>query len=261
MYREIKYFLVSIKYNLKNAYVLGSSFWIGVFSMVLNNTSFYIIWYLFISATGDINGWGSYDIFGMLGISTFCFGITNSFFYGVVKMPSIVTRGDFDAVLLSPRLILNRLSGMNFSITALGDLFMGFGVFVWYGITKLFSFEQWLMFLVVIFLGVITFLCVRILVSLISFYIHDGELISGQIFKLFLRPGLYPGSMFPSKMKLFFMTVIPSLLTSTVPIDYIKTNSINIFLLSFCVTLFWLLITVIIFKISIKRYESGNFLR
>ena len=261
MYKEIKYFLISIKYNLKNAYVLGGSFWIGVFSMVLNNTSFYIIWYLFISATGDINGWGSMDIFGMLGISTFCFGITNSFFYGVVKMPTLVSRGDFDAVLLSPRLILNRLSGMNFSITALGDLIMGFGVFIWYGIVKSFSIDQWALFLVTILFGVITFLCIRILVSLISFYIHDGELISGQIFELFLRPGLYPGSMFPSKMKIFFMTVIPSLLTSAVPIDYIKTNSINIFLLSFIVTIFWILITTIIFKISIKRYESGNFLR
>ncbi len=261
MFKEIKYFLISVKYNLKNAYVLGGSFYMGIFSMILNNSTFYILWYFLMKTTGNINGWSSTDVFGMLGVSTFCFGFTHSFFYGVVELPGTITKGQFDVVLLSPRKILTRLAGMGFSITALGDLIMGLGVFVWYGITKSFNLEQWILFLLTIIFGAIVFLCVRVIVSLIGFYIQDGDLVSHQIFELFLRPGLYPGSMFPNKMKIFFMTIIPSLMTSAIPIDFIKTNSIKIFTLSFIVVSFWFVLASFLLNKSIKKYESGNFLR
>ncbi len=261
MKKDIIYFLTLFKFNLKNASVLRVSFWISIFGMILNNTAFFVIWYLFSTATGPINGWTSFDIFGMLAVSMFIFGITNGLFYGVVDLPETVVRGKFDTVLLSPRSILIRLSGMSFSITALGDLLMGLSVIIWYGMISNFDLISWVIFVFIILLGSIIFLCIRILASLIVFYVHDGELISRQIFEIFLRPGLYPGSMFTNKMKIFFMTVIPTLITSSVSVDFMKTGEIWMLTLASFSTLFWVSFTYILFKKSIKRYESGNFLR
>lgn len=261
MKKDIIYFFNLFKFNLKNAFALKGSFFISVFSMMLNNSTFFIIWYLFSSATGPINGWTSFDIFGMLGVAMLCFGITHGFFYGTVDLPEIVTRGKFDTVLLSPRSILSRLSGMSFSIIALGDILLGLIIVIWYGLINSFNFNSWIIYIFIILLGSIIFLCIRILVGLIVFYVYDGELISGQVFEIFLRPGLYPGSMFTHKMKIIFMTVIPVLITSSVGIDFLKTRESWILYLAILSTLFWTSITYLLFKKSIKRYESGNFLR
>lgn len=261
MYQDIIYFFNLFKFNLKNSFALKGSFLISVFGMILNNTTFFIVWYLFSTTTGPINGWTSFDIFGMLGVSILIFGIIHSLFCGIVELPNDVVRGKFDVILLSPRSILSRLSGASFSITALGDLIMGLIVIIWYGVINNFYFLEWISFLFVIFLGTIVFLCIRMLTSLIAFYVHDGELISRQVFEIFLRPGLYPGSMFTTKMKVIFMTIIPALITSSVSIDFLKTGHIWIMVLSIISTSFWVFLTVFLFKKSIKRYESGNFLR
>lgn len=261
MKQDLIYFFQLAKFNIKNALVLGTSFWIAIFGMILNNLVFFVTWYLFTYATGPINGWTNADIFATLAVSMFCFGVAHAFFNGIVELPDIVNQGKFDAVLLAPRNILIRLSGMTFSITAFGDIIMGLGVMLWYGVIRGFDLKTWLIFFGISFLGIIIFFCIRLLTSLVSFYIHDSKLISGQMFELFLRPGLYPGSIFPYKMKIIFMTIVPTLITSVVAIDFLKTENMSIIFISFASTIFWVILTAYVFKNAIKRYESGNFLR
>ncbi|MCX6757267.1 MAG: ABC-2 family transporter protein [Candidatus Nomurabacteria bacterium] len=261
MIKDIKYFIAQTKANFGNAHALAGSFWIGVFSMILNNLAFFIIWILFMRSTGVINGWTSMDVFGMLGVAMLCFGVCHSFFYGLVELPEIVMQGTFDNVLLSPINSFLKLSSSYFSITAYGDLFMGLFVVIFYGIYMKFSFYIWIIFILAILSGCTIFICIRFLYSLVTFFIYDGEIISQQLFEVFLRPGLYPGGIFPNKMKIFFMTVVPALLTSALPIDIIKNSSISILLFSFLVTTFWIFVTIFVYKIAVKRYESGNLLR
>lgn len=261
MKKDIKYFIAQTIANLKNAHALARSFWIGVFSMILNNVAFFVIWLLFMKATGPINGWTSIDVFGMLGVSLVCFGVSNSFFYGIRDLPEFVTKGTFDGVLLAPVNSFLKLSSSSFSVTSYGDLIMGLFVLVFYVIYTKLSLSLVVMLAASIMLGCITFICIRLLCSLVAFFVHDGEVVATQMFEIFLRPGLYPGAIFPSKMKIFFMTVIPALLASSGPIDSIKAKSTSILIFSFFVTIFWLIITYFAYKVSIKRYESGNFLR
>ncbi len=261
MMKDIRYFIAQNKFNFKNAYVLKGSFWIGVWSMILNNTAFFVMWILFMNATGPINGWNSFDVFGMLGIAMFCYGVAHSFFFGIKELPDLVLRGAFDNVLLSPVNSLIRLAGYSFSVIAFGDLFLGGAVFIVYGLYLDFTLYAWFVYLFSIFLGCVVFICFRLLSSLIVFFIHDGEVVSTQVFEMFLRPGLYPGSIFPDKLKIVCMTILPTLLTSAVPIDVVKVNSLTILLVSVLVTIGWIFITAGVYSAAVKRYESGNFLR
>lgn len=261
MLHDIVYFFAQTKYNLKNAHALTHSFWVGVLSMMLNNVTFFVIWFLFMKATGPINGWTSLDVFGMLGISMLTFGFTHAFFHGVVELPQFVIRGTFDHVLLSPVNSFLKLGGSSFSVTAYGDLVEGAIVLVLYGILMNFAFYTWVLYLFAIILGCIVFLCFRVLCSLVVFFVHDGEMISRDLFEIFLRPALYPGAIFPGKLKIFFMTIIPTLLTSAVPIDLVKTHSLKLLLSGMVVTIFWILVTYLTFKFSVRRYESGNYIR
>ena len=261
MQRDIRYFIAQTKYNIKNAHALRRSFWIGVFGMMLNNVTFFVIWFLFMQATGPINGWTSADVFGMLGVAMIAFGVTFSFFHGIVELPQLVLRGSFDSVLLSPVNAFLKLAGMSFAVTAHGDLLMGALVAIFYGLYSHFSMYLWLLYMLAILSGCITFACIRLLCSLVTFFIHDGEIVAGQLFEIFLRPGLYPGAIFPSGMKIFFMTVIPALITSAVPIDTVKGSSLPLIASSLSITALWLAITALVFRRAVKRYESGNFLR
>lgn len=261
MKNTLAFFLAQSKYNLKNAYALTRSFWVGVISMMLNNVTFFIIWLLFMKATGPINGWTSLDVFGMLGVSLIIYGIVNSFFRGIADLPEFVVKGTFDSVLLSPVNTFFKLSGASFAVSAYGDLIQGILVTALYGMLAQFSLSTWLLYLFGIVLGSVVFICFRLLCSLVVFFVHDGEVIASQLFELFLRPSLYPGAVFPDTLKLFFMTIIPTLLTSAVPVDIAKSHSISLLLFSLGGTVIWVLLTTIVFKISIRRYESGNLLR
>lgn len=229
--------------------------------MALNDVAFFIIWIFFMKATGPINGWTAFDVFGMLGVSVTCFGITYGFFHGIVDLPQMVVRGSFDSVLLAPVNSFLKLSGSSFFVTAYGDLLIGVLVSLFYGIYLHFNLYSWLLFMFSIILGCVVFICIRLLCSLVAFFVHDSEVVSYQMFDIFLRPSLYPGAVFPNKLKIFCMTILPTLITSAVPIDVVKLNSLKFILFALLVTIFWVCITYFAFKISIKRYESGNLLR
>jgi ABC-2 type transport system permease protein len=261
MKNNITYFIALTRFNIKNAYALTRSFWIGVVSMMLNNITFFVIWLLFMKATGPINGWTGLDVFGMLGVSLVSFGVMHSFFYGIVDLPQFVVRGTFDSVLLSPVNAFLKLSGSSFSVTAYGDLIQGIIVVIIYGIVSHFTMLLWIFFFCALIFGCITFIAIRLLCSLIVFFIHDGEVISRQVFEIFLRPGLYPGAIFPNKLKLIFLTLVPTLLTSALPIDVIKQHAFSLVILGALVTFAWVCIVYVAFKSSITRYESGNYLR
>ncbi len=261
MVNDIRYFITQTRLNIKNAHALRKSFWVGILSMALNNTSFFLMWLLFMRATGPINGWTSLDVFGMLGVSMFCFGVCHGFFYGVRELPGLVMNGSFDRVLLAPVSSFVKLSGSAFSITAYGDLLMGLSVMIFYMIASHFNLYSCMLFICLASIGSVIFVSFRLICSLVAFYIHDGEIVSIQIFEIFLRPGLYPGAIFPDKLKLFCMTIIPTLLTSAVPIDAVKRQSFSFLVLILVVTIVWIFITYFLFKISVRHYESGNFLR
>lgn len=261
MKTDLYFFYKNLVLNLKNAKALSASFYWSIIGMFLNNSGFFLIWYFLLYTTGPINGWDTVDVFVMMGISMFCFGVTMSFFNGINELPKYILDGKFDSVLLSPRSLILRLAGMNFSVTAISDLVMGLFLIIYYLIVKNLTFEQIVGFIFFVLCGAIVFFCIKLLTTTLSFYIHDGESIGVQVFDIFLRPGLYPGSMFTNNMKMFFITIVPALITSAIPIEYIKNPNSNIILITLISTVFWVVFTIYIFSKSIKKYESGNFLR
>ena len=165
--------------------------------MVINNTAFFVMWYLFMQATGGINGWNSTDVMGMLGISMLTFGVVHSFFFGVVKMSDFVNEGKFDSVLLSPVAAFVRQSGMQFSVVAYGDLLQGIAVTIWYIVYAHMSAVDIGVLLFGTILGSIVFVVLVLVISCISFYVRDSAIIADQLRDILIRPSIYPGGIFP----------------------------------------------------------------
>jgi len=257
--KNIKLAMLNIKKNFQNAKELKSAFITSIIGMCLNNTAFIVLWFNFGVMIGDINGWEPFDIFGLYGFSTTAFGIVCGFFYGVYNLPSYISSGNFDKYLLTPKNILMKVATSSISTSAIGDLLFGlicFGIFaVVSGLTLL----QFGLSLLLMIIATIIFFSFSLICMSISFYLMDGENISSGLWQMFLSAGLYHGGAFTGVLRIIFVFIIPSLLMGALPVELVKNMTGLNFIVVFCMTIFWLIISILFFYKSLEKYESNSF--
>lgn len=257
--RSVKMAFFNIKKNFQNAKELKSSFIISIIGMCINNISFLILWYYFGKMMGNLNGWEAYDVFGLYGICSTSFGFICAFFYGLYNVPNYISTGNFDKYLLTPKNTLLKVITSSISTSALGDLLFGIICFIIFAIIYKFTFVQILISFVLMIISCIVFFAFSLICMSISFYLMDGENISTGLYGMFVSASLYHGGAFTGILKAIFIFVVPSLLLGAVPVELIKSMSfINIGII-FLISLLWLIISIVFFYKSLKKYESNNF--
>ena len=87
----------------------------------------------------------------------------------------------------------------------------------------------------------------------------DGENISQGLYGMFVSASLYHGGAFTGVLKAIFVFIIPSLLLGAVPVELVKSMSLSNICLISLLTFFWLVLSIIFFYKSLKKYESNNF--
>lgn len=257
--RNIKLAILNIKKNFQNAKELKSAFITSIIGMCLNNTAFIVLWYHFGTMIGNINGWGPFDIFGLYGFSTTAYGIVCSFFYGIWSIPTYISSGNFDKYLLTPKNILMKVSTSAVSTSAIGDLLFGLICFVIFAVVSQLSFLQIMLSLLLMLIAAIIFFSFSLICMSVSFYLMDGENISTGMYSTFVSASLYHGGAFSGVLRIIFVFIIPSLLLGAIPVELIKSMSLINFAMIICLTIFWLVLSILFFYKSLKKYESNNF--
>jgi len=110
MNKDIRFAIYAIKKNIQNSAELRSSFLMNIVGMVINNTSFILLWIFFVKSVGEIGGWTAADIVALQGFSAISFGIIFSAFAGIRRLPDSVSSGAFDRFMLSPKNLLIRVA-------------------------------------------------------------------------------------------------------------------------------------------------------
>ncbi len=260
MIKEIKFALYVIKKNIQSSIELRSSFLLNVFGMAINDTAFIILWVYFVKSVGVVGGWTTYDIIGMLGISALTFGIVYTTCYGLFKLPDNVASGSFDRFMLSPKNILIRTATSAIEVAAVGDMLFGIICICIYGFLIHITLMQMILILILIFFTSIVFLSFMIIIYSLSFYFIDANVITNGIFQLFNTPTLFHGGAFQGALRFVFTFIIPSLLISAIPLETIKNTSYRSLFMIIILSFVWLFIAIKFFNISIKKYESSNFM-
>ena len=256
---DIKFALTSIKKNFRNEKELRISFLISILGMVLNNIAFLIIWYYFGKTIGIINGWEPLDILGLFAFSGISYGLVETPFQGIFKLPTYIASGVFDKFLTTPKNILIKVSTSALSTSAIGDLLYGLVCFVMFAIfRKLTVFQLFLAFSLMIITSIIYYSFSLICMS-ISFYLMEGENVSEGLHNLFLSNSLYHGGAFTGALRFIFIFLIPSLLLGAVPVEIIINMSLIQFIMIILLTIFWFILSILFFYKSIRKYESNNF--
>lgn len=91
-----------------------------------------------------------------------------------------------------------------------------------------------------------------------SFYLLDGQNVSEGIYHTFLSNTLYYGGAFTGVLRFLFTFIMPSLLVGAIPVEVIKDFTLQKFLLLTGLSILWLVIEILFFNKSLKKYDSNN---
>ena len=260
MLNEIKFAIYSIRKNIQSSAELRTSFLMNVIGMAINNTAFIFLWVFFIKSVGIIGGWTAVDIIGLQGFLAISYGIILSGANGLRKLPDYVATGAFDRFMLSPKNLILRIATSSFGSSALGDVVFGVVCLVVYSFLIHITFYQIILLLILILLSTVIFLAMTILIGSISFLFTDAVSVHDGMFELFFTPSLFHGGAFQGAMRFVYTFIIPSLLIGTIPVEALKNFSVSKLIMLAILAVFWFLLAIFLFKRSVKKYESSNFM-
>lgn len=256
--KSLKLALLNIRKNIKNEKELKSAFIISIVGMMLNNAAFIILWYYFGKIVGELNGWKAEDIFGLYAINTVSYGIVAGFLNGIFQIPTYITTASLDRYLLTPKNILMKISTSKISTSAFGDLLYGIVCFVIFIILRDLSIPQILFSILLMIISTVIFYSFSVICMTLSFYMMDGKNVSEGFYGMFLSNSLYHGGAFTGVLRFLFIFIVPSLLLGAIPVELVNDFNLNKFLLLIVLSILWLLISILFFKKSLKKYESNN---
>ena len=258
--KNLKFMFKIISKNFKNAMAIKVDFLLTVIGMFVNNVAFIVIWEAFIYTTGTINGWRGIDIFGLYGFSFTSFGIVRSFFGGIPNMPNLVTTGGLDRFLYTPKNKILKIATSSFQISALGDLISGLVCMTIYLCYTKINTSIILSVILLSITAVIIQFSFSLFSSSFSFHFMDGRNISRMVDELFLLPSTYSGGIIQGALRFIYTFLIPALLVGILSVEFLKNMELSNLLIILLATIGWLILSILFFNYSLKKYESSNFM-
>ena len=256
--KNIKLAFLNIRKNIKNEKELKSAFIISIVGMMLNNAAFLFLWYYFGKVVGELNGWRAEDIFGLYAFSTAAYGVINAFLAGIYNLPTYISTATLDRYLLTPKNILLKVATSRMSTSAFGDLLYGILCFVIFIILRHLNIYQILLSLFLMILVAIIFYSFSVICMTLSFYMMDGKNVSEGFYGMFLSTSLYHGGAFIGILRFVFVFIVPALLVGVIPCELVNNFTLDKLLIMIIFSIFWLVVSILFFNKSLKKYESNN---
>jgi ABC-2 type transport system permease protein len=256
---EVNICLTMLRYNLLNSYALGASFFLSLVGMILNNSSFILIWVFFNNALGGINGWSTSEVILAQGFGSFAFGIVHCIFGGINEIPRYIQLGTLDRFFLLPNSVLYSIAFSKISVSAIGDIAHGLICVAIYLIANSFDYVSVLFIITILLTSTMLFFSFNLISSSICFiFVAGGDSLARSVYEVFIAPSIFHGGIFTGFLRFLFIFLIPSLVVSALPIEALRTLELSKLALIFAFAVAWLIIAVSIFNRLIKRYESSN---
>lgn len=241
-----------------NAASMRVSFLVQVFSMVVNNGGVAIMWVIFISVFGSVNGWGVADVLASQGIVSLTFGIAFCVCHGAVTFPNDIRSGAFDSYFLRPLHMLPLVWRSYFHESTFGDLLFGVVMIIIACVLSGAPITTFALALLLAIPGAMIMLALSTLINSYSFWRPDDRFISDMVWRVFMTPTMYPAGAFPNGMRLVYTFIIPSLLVAGIPWEAARDHSLLIIALVWLAAFLWLGLAALVFHAGLKRYESGG---
>jgi ABC-2 type transport system permease protein len=253
--REIKFLLAVWKTNLLSIMEYRAAFLTQVIGMMLNNFIYFAIWIIFFDRFKEVRGWGISDMYITFGVLASAFGVVALLFGNAFMLSEIINQGRLDYYLSLPRPVLLHAIASRTIASGMGDFSYGF---VSFAVSGQFSWDGLLRFVLATFLAATVFASFLVLVQSLAFWMGVISNLTGLAINAMITFGIYPITLFDNYAKLILFTVIPAALIGAVPAEFIRAFTWQSLAELLAGAVIFLFLAVTIFRLGLKRYESGS---
>lgn len=242
-----------VKIAIASAMEYRASFLMQSITMILNDGLWLIFWWIFFTRFEVLNGWGMRELLMLYAFATTSFGIAGFLFGNQNHIANIIAEGKLDFYLSLPKNELFHMLISRSSAFAFGDLI--FGVVL---ACLVFNLSEIPLYIFMSLIGVLIFVSFGILVGSLAFFWGTAEETSRSLFFGLMSFAMYPFPVFKGVARIIILSVIPAGFITGIPVELINNFSLKWFLLSILVTGILFLVAITVFKIGLRRYESGS---
>ncbi len=243
------------KLNLKKEWKYKASFFMQIIMMILNDLFFIIQWYIIFGLVDNIGGYGFNETMLLWAIAAGGYGISHAFFGGAWNIKEIIYDGKLDVYLTQPKNVLLNVCCSNTEVAALGDIVYPFIVLIIIGA----PWHWFLMMIPAMILSGLIYVSVYVVFVSLCFYVKRGDAIAKSVEGTMNKAGNYPPAIFNLVVKWLFLTLVPVFFYTFIPAQYFFiTPNIWWILGSVGVTIIWVVLAFVTFKLGLKKYNSGN---
>jgi ABC-2 type transport system permease protein len=253
--KELKFLLAVWKTNLLSAMEYRVAFISQAVGMMLNDFMYFVIWIIFFQQFKDVRGWGISDMYITYGVLASAFGLMSMLFGNALYLSEIINKGRLDYYLSLPRPVLLHTVSSRMISSGIGDFTYGF---LSYGLSGNPSWDGLLRFVLAIILAAIVFTSFFILLQSLAFWFGMISNLVGLAFNALLTFGIYPITIFDNYAKLILFTIIPAALVGAVPAEFVRVFTWKSLAEISLGAIIFLFLAVTIFRLGLKRYESGS---
>ena len=252
---NLKLIFSYFKLNLKKEWKYKSSFFMQIIMMVLNDLFFIIQWYIIFKLVDNIGGYGFNETMLLWGVAAGGYGFSHTFFAGAWNIKDIVYDGKLDVFLTQPKSVLLNVCCSSTEVSGLGDMAYAFVVLAIIG-------APWYWYLLMIpamILAGLIYVSVYVVYASLCFYIKRGDAVAKSVEGTINKAGNYPPAIYNTIVKGLFFTLIPTFFYTVVPAQYFFLSP-NIWWIlgAIVVTTVWVILAFALFKLGLKKYNSGN---
>jgi ABC-2 type transport system permease protein len=231
------------------------AFFSQVFAMFINDIAWVLFWMFFFTRFPILRGWGLNDVLLLWAVTASGFGIAYSLMGNAHQLAPLIVNGELDIWMSHPRAVLPHLLLGRSIPSAWGDAIFGYAVFLVFIRPSL---PQLAMFTILTFSVAGTFVGLGILAGSLSFYMGNASSLADEWKFAVISFSTYPPSLFDGVVKLLLFTLIPAGFVSYIPVEALRTMSIEKLFLAALGAIGMLALATGVFYYGLRRYESGN---
>lgn len=252
---NLKFLFSSVGLNIQKAWRYKPAFFMNIFMMIANNLIVLIEYVVIYQFTTDIGGYSMGDAMVLMAICAGGFGLSGVFFAGIRDIHKTVYDGKLDVFLTQPKNALLSIGCSRTDISGFGDFLSGFLIMAIAGA----PWHWYLLYIPIACVSAMLYVGVVATFSSICFWVKNGNVLSVCVENIMLNTTTFPPMIYNFATRLVLFTVVPALFMAFVPVQYVLRDFNIWWTLGFVgVTIFWLILGFLLFRLGLKRYNSGN---
>lgn len=247
------YLAALLRINWRNAHGSIKSTFVMSSMMFIQDAMFFALWFIFFASVSDISGWQLREVAILFGSVATTFGVSLFFCDGARSIAQHIQDGTLDGFLVRPRAALPALILSRSSRASLGDVF--FGPALWIVVAHV-SVAEFAALIGLVLLCSVIFVAMLVIIFSVPFWLRNSTRFSEQLYEMMLIFSTIPQNGQPFGVQLVMYSVLPAGFLGLLPVELIRSFSIQDLAALLVAAPVYALIAVGVFNAGVRRYRS-----